>query len=255
MTARARTLQQLIDTVSDRADIVPAASGVRHTLPVVIDRINRAIQRWKVMVSEAGDDSDMVTVRTTTNASATRDANNWAPNQYLLQPVGLMRIVGMDVWPVSTRPVAMMPSDELERDDAFRLRGWWNQGGTGMPVCYRLGGNAVAGPIIQIFPWADAAYTVDIRYTPNWVDITNPATAIDFVMGGDEWVVNDAAIQSLMRDGQAGGAAAQACRGWNVELEQSMRFNLARRSPPQKLDTRTRRRELLAWSTPGWRIP
>lgn len=245
MAARSRTLQQLIDAVSDRADVVPAASGVRHTIAIVTDRINRSIQRWKLMVAEAGDDADMLTVRTTTNASAVRDANNWAPQQYLLQPAGLMLLRGIDIWETGTRPVAMLPADELERDDAFRLREWWSNGGTGMPAFYRLGGNAVAGGIIQIFPWADGTYTVDLRYTPAWVDVTNAATAIDFVLGGDEWVVNDAAIQTLIRDGQGGGAAAQSCRGWNQKLEQDMLFALARRSPVRKVDTRERRRELM----------
>src|SRR5262245_61503453 len=98
MAGRSRTLQQLIDAVSDRADVVPAASGVRHTTAMVIDRINRAIQRWKLIVAEAGDDADLLTVRTTTNASSVRDAANWAPQQYLVQPTGLMHLRGIDIW-------------------------------------------------------------------------------------------------------------------------------------------------------------
>lgn len=257
MTQRTRTLQQLLDAVADRADVAYATSGVRHTTALMVYRINQAIQRWKAMVADAGDDADLLTVSTTTSSSATRDAKNWAPQQYLAQPANLMRVRGLDIYPIAGRPLAMLPADDLERDDAFRFRVWWGQGGTGLPVLYRMGGTNNAGQqLIQIFPWADAVYPVDIRYVPNWVDLTvsDLAIPIDFLLGGDEWVVNDAALQTLTRDGQAGGSSAQLCRNWNVDLEQKMRFELAKRSPLNKLDTRERRRELLARANPMWRV-
>lgn len=255
MPGYTRSLQDLIDAVSDRADIQPAAAGVRHTTAKVVARINRAIRRWRFLVADAGDDSDMVTKRVQTNPSSTRDANNWAPNQYLTQPQPsdgpLAFVRGMDIWATSTRPIAMMPADDMERDDGFRS--WWNNGGTGMPVFYRMGGHTTAAPLIQIFPWADKAYDVDVRYIPTWMDETSPVALIEFNLGGDEYVINDAAVQSLIVDGQGAGAAAQSCRGWNTDLEKTARFQLAKRSPVNKIDTRERRRELMAWSNPAWR--
>lgn len=255
MSAQARTLQYLMDSVADRADIKIGASGTRHTTAKVTDCINRAIRRWKLWMAEAGDDADLVTKRVQTNPSATRDATNWAPQMYLTQPqpadfpFALLR--GMDIWATPTRPVAMMPVDDAERDDAFR--GWLNSGGTGMPVFYRLGGATASAPLIQIFPWANAVYDVDIRYIPVWVDKTNPSDLVEFIMGFDEWVVNDAAVQSLITDGQGAGAAAQMCRAWNEKMEQDFRFTLAKRSPIRKVDTRERRRELMQWANPAWR--
>lgn len=258
MAGRSKTLQQLIDAVADRADVVYATSGVRHTTALLVTRINNAIQRWCEMVADAGDDARMVTTRTTTNNSSVRDAANWAPQQYIAQPTGLMRVRGIDVFTESNRPIPLLPFDELERDDAFRYLAWWSAGGQDMPIFFRLGGtNAAGAKLIQILPWADKTYTVDIRYIPTWVDLTtsNLSTAIDFELGGDEWVTNDAALQTLTRDGQAGGAAAQLCRGWNQELEAKMKFELACRSPVNKVDTRERRREMLSRANRLWRFP
>lgn len=259
MSGRSKTLQQLIDAVADRADLTYAASGTRHTTQLLVNRVNNAIQRWCELLAEAGDDARMITTRTSTNSSSTKDAANWAPQQYISQPTGLMRVRGIDVFTETNRPLPMFPVDELERDDAFRFWAWWQKGGTDMPVFYRLGGtNAAGSKLIQIFPWADKTYTIDIRYIPNWVDLTTSggdlATAIDFELGGDEWVVNDAAIASLSKDGPGIAQMRAEFRGWNQELESKMKFELACRSPVNKIDTRERRRELLTRASRLWRL-
>lgn len=255
MSARTRTLSQLRDGVADRGDIVISASGTRHTTALVNARLNRAIQRWLLMIAEAGDQTNLKTARTSTATSTTRDANNWAPYQYVAQPSNLLYLVGMDIWSNNT-PIAMMPADELERDDAQLANMWWANGATGMPVFYRLGGiNASGSSLIQVTPWADAVYTVDIRYIPAHVDLSQDSDTIDFIAGGEEWVINDAVLQSKVTDGISGTADLSVITGWNAKIEQELRFTLACRGVHRRQDTVSRREMLKRMSVGGWRIP
>lgn len=258
MAARTRTLQQLLDGVARRADLNIADTGVRHTTALVTADINKACQKWIRMVAEAGDDTNMLTVRTATATSTTRDAKNWAPNQYIAQPAGLMFVRGIDIWSGNT-PLAMMDVAELERNDSQLALSWWNTGGTGLPIFYRLGGTNNAGNLlIQIFPWADAVYTVDIRYIPNLTDF-NEATpdvnaTMEFILGGEDWVEIETAMRALRSDGLAGTAEFADMRAEKREIEASLAFALAGRASPRKVDTVERRRLLRQLSAGPWRL-
>lgn len=254
MAGRSRTLQNLLDGVSDRADVDIAVSGVRHTQAKVTDRINRAAERWLAMIAESGDDTNLKTTRTATAISSVRDANNWAPNQYVSMPSGAMLIRGIDIFTNNT-PLAMLPVDELERNDTQLANSWWLNGGIGLPVLYRVGGtNGSGSNIIQIFPWADAVYTVDIRYIPNLVDLVNVSDTMDFISSGDMWVINEAAMETLLSDGLAGMPEYQTIQGKNREIEAELRFTLAKRGRIRKVDTIERRRTLLSLSQGPWRF-
>jgi hypothetical protein len=250
----------LLDGVADRADLSIAASGVRHTNALVTARINRSIQKWKRMVAEAGDDTWLVTTRTVTSTSTTRDAANWAPYQYIAQPTGCMLMRGIDVWSGQT-PIGMLPLDELERNDATNFSNWWGNGGTqrGMPVFYRRGGtNAAGSPLIQIFPYADAVYTVDVRHIPVHTDLSatsDLSTAIEFTCGGEDWVELDAALESLRTDGLVETGAYQDMRVDRDRAKADMQFTLACRGTLRKMDTKERRRELMELAHGPWRLP
>jgi len=259
VASRTRTLQQLLDGVADRADIDVAASGVRHTNALVTLRLNRSIQKWKTLVAEAGDDTGLLTTRTATATSTVRDANNWAPYQYIAQPTGCMLIRGIDIWSGNT-PIAMMGIDELERNDSSLLSSWWGAAGvqTGMPVFFRLGGtNASGAALIQVFPYADAVYTVDIRYIPAHTDLSassDLSTAIEFICGGEDWVELDAAMESLRQSSLAGIPEYQDMAREKLALERRLAFTLAKRANIRKLDTRDRRRMLQSLAIGPWRL-
>ncbi len=244
--ARTRTLTQLRDALADRADVSVAASGVRDTHTVVDARINRAIQRWKLMVAESGDDTFLLTSRTATSASTTRDAANWAPCMYIAQPTAMLFVRGIDIWDGET-PIEMMAVDEAQRNVGHALQ-FDGSGGTGFPVFYRVGGTNNAGSqIIQLFPWADGAYTIDVRYIPAHVDLTTGSDTVDFIAGGEEWVVNDAAMQTLISDGLAGSAAFGACLQWNQKLEAELRFATACRNRPRVVNQKRRMESLISY--------
>lgn len=245
---RTRTLTQLRDGVADRADVSVAASGVRHTHTTVDARINRAIQRWLLLCAQAGDDTRMKVSATATATSATADANNWEPRQYVALPSDFMLLRGIDVFD-GTERVEMMPVEELERNDTERFT-WLYADSTGFPVGYRIGGIRASdsAQIVQIFPRADAVYTVHIRYVPVHTDLTSGSDTVDFVAGGEEWVINDAAAQTLRADGMAASAEVAFMVQENARLERELRLLLASRggsAARRKVDTRDRRRALL----------
>lgn len=253
MSARTVTLSALRTAVSDRGDITISASG-RHTAARVNARINRAIQRWLLMMAESGDDTNLQVDRNLTQTSTTRDANNWAPYQYITLPAGAVFIRGIDVWS-GTTPITMMTCDEAERNDGQLSTLFGGSGVTGMPVFYRIGGtNAAGANIIQIFPWADAVYTMDVRYIPAHEDLSGDNDAIDFIAGGDEWVVNDVVMQSKMNDGISGTADMSTIIGWNKEIEKDLRFMLACRGTTRRQDTSGRREMLKRLSVGSWRF-
>ena len=247
MASRTRTLQQLLDGVADRADVAISASGVRHTNAKVTARVNRSIQKWKLLVASAGDDTNLLTVRKTTSASTTVDAANWAPNQYITQPDSMMLIRGLDVW-ISDSPFEMLPIDEMERNDT----------GTGTPVFYRIGGtNAAGAELIQLFPNADGIYSIDVRYIPAHVDLsatTDLSTAVEFTCGGEDWVEIDSAMETLRNDGLSVTAEYQSMRVDRADVERRMAFTLACRGSIRKVDTRERRRMLQAIAVSPWRV-
>lgn len=258
MSIRTRTLQQLLDDVADKADVNIAVSGVRETNAKVTRRLNQSIQDWKRLVAEAGDDTFLLTSRTTTATSTTRDAANWAPYQYIAQPTGMMLVRGIDVWSGQT-PIAMLPIDELERNDAAPWAGWLGSGvvHTGMPVFYRVGGtNAAGSPIIQLFPYADAVYTVDVRYVPTHTDLDDVDdldTAVEFICGGERWVVLDAAMETLRAGALAGTPEYADMRAERDRIKSEMAYTLACRGELRKTDTRERRRILQALASSPWR--
>lgn len=259
MSIRTRTLQQLIDAVAERCDVTTGVSGVRETHAKLTARINRSIQKWKLLAAQAGDDTELLTTRTTTSASTTRDAKNWAPNQYITLPTACMLIRGMDVWS-GNMPIAMMEVSEAERNDATRFWTWDSPSATtGMPVFYRLGGtNNAAAQLIQLFPYADAVYTIDVRYIPAHTDLDSVDdldTEIEFILGGEEWVELDAALETMRSASMADAAPGffQSLRADREAVARKMAFSLASRNTVRKIDSFARRRELRALSRSGWR--
>lgn len=243
--ARTRTLTQLEDALADRCDVT-IGTGYRHTQTYAWARLNRSIGRWKALLAECGDDSNLTTSRTTTATSSTKDASNWAPREYVAQPPGLLYLRSLTYWDGDV-PVPMMEIGEAQR------LGWVPAGldvgatVTGRPSFFRLGGtNAAGSAIVQIYPFADAVYTLEFRYIPAHTDLSSGANTVEVGASGDEWIVNDAAIQTLANDGLLGTPEVQALAAWNAKLEREVRFAAACRGSREKYDANGRRLDLMA---------
>jgi hypothetical protein len=253
MSSRTRTLQQLRDGVADRGDLDIAASGVRHTEAIINARINMAIQRWLLLQCEAGDRTNEVRLPTTTSTSATRGAQNWAPREYVTLASGYMLVTGLDIYPAgSTMPISMMPVDDLERNDFGLGRQWWSTGASGMPVFYKKTGIQTS-ELILVYPWADAVYNVDIYAIPAHTDLSTGSETVDFVCGGEDWVVNEATMKSLLSDGLGAHPNMAQMRAMNRELEQELAFTMAKRGVVRKVDTHAQRRLLQTYWPRGLR--
>jgi hypothetical protein len=250
--ARTVTLTQLQEALSDRCDVT-IGTGYRHTTTLANARLNRSMGRWKLIMAEAGDDSLLLTTRVSTTTSATKDAANWAPREYIAQPSGLLVLRSMVIWD-SDQPVHMMEIGQSER------LAWLPQVTTlgtavaGMPVFYRLGGTNNAGSaLVQLYPYADAVYSIDVSYIPAHTDLSSGSSTVEVGANGDEWIVNDAAIQTLANDGLLGTPEAQALQAWNAKLEREARFAMACRGAREKYDAGARKRELMSRAFNGWR--
>lgn len=252
MSSVLRTLQNLRDGVAEVADVTVAASGVRHTNAVVDMRINRAWMRWYKMLAESGDDTYLKSATLTTTNSTTTVNGSRPQNQWITIADTIMLIRGCDIYSGNTS-IPMLPADFLERDDAASLRASWQSGMTGFPTFYRMGSLSIGGvtvqpgSVIEIFPWADNAYRIDLWYIPGPLNLTNPSDTLECVSSGDEWIINDAAMQTLRTDGLADSPAFSALAAANAKLEAEMRYTLACRGQVRKVDTFGIRNALKRW--------
>jgi hypothetical protein len=238
------TYTSLEAAVADRADIV--VNTGRHTTAKMQARIYRSIKKWELLLASAGDDTHLKIYRTTTDPDATLGPDNWSPRQYIVQPEGMLFVRGIDIYR-SGRPYAMVTFSEAERGDPTLLGEWWAAPNVGMPTRYRLGGRLAATDqyLIQISPWADAPYTVDVRYIPAPPNPDSAGTSFDLVLGGESFVIADAALQCLTTDGRSGTPEFQALlMSERDACRDEALADLSRRGSYRKRDTWLERRRL-----------
>lgn len=242
MTVSALTYAELESATATRADIVVGTG--RWTTAKLQAIINRSLKKWNLLMVDAGDDTNLRIQRVTTSTSAVIGANGWQPRQFVAAPDSCLVIRGIDVYPTgSQRPVSMRTYDEAERNDATFRGDWWLSANVGMPLMYRQGGTQPdATNIIQIYPWANAVYTLDIRYLPAFPTAL-ASTSYDFILGGEEFVILDAAMQLLVTDGRAGTAEFLAgMREERDKVKDEALADLSRRAAFHKRDTWLERR-------------
>lgn len=248
--ARTRSLAQLRGDVADRADITVSTAG-RHTTVNMNRRINEAIQRYVRMVSKASGTFYVKQSVVSTSASATVDAANWAPRDYLALPSDFYELLGIDL----TFNGTTYSLDQFGFDERNQFReypAWMQTNGVGIPVMYELSGSNAAGTrIVKVIPSSDGVYSCVIWYLPVVADLTADADTFDFIAGYDEWVVNRAVMDSLLRDGTSPAyAAAQA---ENAQLEAAMNWEFATQSgAKRRIDTLARRATSARFSRGLW---
>lgn len=250
--ARTRTLAQLRADVCDRADIADGGAGGRHPSATLNRRINQAIQQFTRLVTDGGVDTYIKSTPVSTSVSSTPDAANWAPRDYLALPSDFYHLAGIDIT-YGTSTIAMQDFMSAERN-MFREQPFWLSGsGIGMPVLYRLGGSNAAGArIVKVIPSADAVYTCAIWYLPVFQDLVSDSDTFDGIAGYEEWVVNRAAMDSLVHDNT--NQVYVALINEQRELEAQMTYQFAAQAGPgRRMDTRARRNMLTRYSRGDWR--
>lgn len=234
--ARTRTFAQLEEDVRIAADIqnklarFPVAEVRRH--------INQAIQSHRGMVSEMGAQFYVEPVAVTYAAGS--------PNVTFPTNPNIAESYGLDVV-VNGRARELYPAGSERRND------WGGVSGAasatrGVPVYFTARGSGVT-----VVPLPDAAYTGTA-----WVMLISPDLAIDGdtfngVAGWEDWVVFDAAIRTLAKDGDPEQLAVLSAQRSDSEARIRERVRrYTRDGPHSRVDTRGRRRWREARSRAWW---
>lgn len=249
--ARTRTLAQLRADVCDRADIVDGSTTGRHTTANLNRRINEAVQQFMRLVTRCGSPLYLKQSAVSTATSATVDAANWAPRDYLAMPSDFYHLVGIDVTD-GQNTIPMQDFMTLERNLYRDMPSWLAGTLVGRPVAYQLGGtNAAGSRVAKIIPGADAVYACTLWYLPVVADMSGDSDTFDGIAGFEEWVVNRAVMDSLIRDRETSGFQLAAAE--NVKLEKDMAWQFATMAGPgRKVDAYAQRRRTAFLARNGW---
>lgn len=253
--SRTRTLGQLRADVCDRADITDGSTTGRHTTANLNRRINQAIQQFVRLVTDAGCTWYVKQTSGTTSTDATADANGWAPRDYISMPSDFYHLEGIDITTGGTT-VPMLDYMQLERDLFKIAPAWLATGGAGMPIFYKLGGTNAAGSLVaKIIPSSNAAFAYTIWYLPAPADLVDDNNdKFDGIAGYEEWVVNRAVMDSMLRD-NAQTPVYAACAAENAKLEARMKFEFASAAGPgRRIDSKALRSRMIQLSRGDWRI-
>jgi hypothetical protein len=251
--ARTRTLAQLRADVCDRCSIVDGGTTGRHTTANLNRRINEAIQRFTRLVTESGNTIYVKQSPGTTSTSSTPDTTNWAPRDYIALPSDFYHLEGIDIT-VGSTTAPMMDYDQIERN-MFRIApSWLANGGIGTPVFYKLGGvNQAGSRLVRIIPGSDVVYSYVIWYLAVPPDLAADSDTFDGIAGYEEWIVNRAGMDSMLRDSTS-EPLYQALALENAALEQKMTFEFASaQGAGRRVDTRALRERMIRMSRGDWR--
>lgn len=271
--ARSRTLAELREDVADRAD-VKVEDEARFETSRIDRYINQAIQRFRGICADLGHELYLKRATVTTSADSTVGADGLAPRDYITLPDDLYHLKGIDLALSGNRSLTMMPFERVERNMFRDYPGWfawWNRGGVGVPVFYRLGGTAtITTPgtpteedptpedivetfqIAQLIPSSNGEREATIIYVPTATDLEEDEDTFDGIAGYEEYIINRAALDCRIKDGLADpvyGALQTELR----RCEMDLRSGVANRNPPGKrVDTRGMVEQLLAISRGRW---
>lgn len=245
--SRTRTLIQLRGDVCDRADVV---EGSRHTTAALNRRINQSIQRYQRLLADLGCPRALKYSPYTMSTSTTVGADNIAPNSYILLPSDYYHLVGIDVTFGSTT-LALLPSEEFERNQFRDSPSWLAFSGLGMPVYYREGLALAAGAAVRVFPSADQAYQMTVIYVPKATELVADGDTFDGIAGYEEWIVNRAALDCLAHDRQQDQPSYAGIMAENDQLQREMALQWA--SSARRVNTQAMRDRLSRYTRGDYR--
>jgi hypothetical protein len=230
--------------ICDRIEISDGGSGGRWPSSRLNRYINQAIQRYINVVTAAGG-SNFYSKRTgllTISTSTTKDANGWAPNEYVPLPSDFMSLIGVDFYYNNT-PRALVQFEMAERH-RYEVNPLWFSGDyRGPPAMYRIMGKDAAGnQVCKVIPATDSAYQYEIIYVPEMPDLVADSDTFDGRAGFEDFVMYEAAIAALIRNGNTETALYASIVKARDEMEKEMRFKFATiAGPGRRMDTQGER--------------
>jgi len=189
------TLEELRDMVANRASVVVNESS-RHTISAVDRYINDSLEEYHTLLTDAGMPQRATRTTLTTSSSETV-ANGYPTNERVVLPTDFGQLLEVFVTYNGVR-MPLRPFDGVE----VSLDSGWIDQPTGIPERYSLAREAAAGEtVLRLLPPADATYTITVVYIPTFSPLTDDTSEFAFIDGTSEFVVCDAALKILERDG------------------------------------------------------
>lgn len=228
--SRTVTLAELETRVRWQANAVGAT--LRHTSTRIRVEINQSIQRFRWLVTDAGNPFYLETVGVTIAAGSASAINGVTPPwQTLSIAAGTVA-----VHDVLLREEA---GGEFRKLDAVSLDGGTQYGTqAGVPQAW----TALTPSSLAVFPPPDRAYSLLVRYIPLLADLENDADTFEGHAGWEMWIVWDVLNKLVHRDSKPELIASIKDERAEIErLIRSQASRFQRSAPRRRLDTRGRR--------------
>lgn len=184
-TIQARVLQ--------RANLEGAASFVTNA--ELTDYINASLAEWW--------DEVRATTWGGTYARSSFSFSTASGTQAYALPLDFLSMISVDVFVTPGSPVITAVAYQEEQRNIFRnfpINFGWTYAS---PIYYQI-----QGPNVSFIPIPLGAYNVTLNYYPTAPMLNDPDDSFDSVNGWEEFVVLDAAIKCLVKDGQLDMVAA-----------------------------------------------
>lgn len=183
------TLQTLQNRVLQRANLEGATAFIATS--ELTDCINASIAEWYdiVRLSEWGGQFYRSSVTFPTVG---------AQSYYTFASIGItdfLSLISVDVAVASNMIIAARPYQEEQRNTfrQYPVGGWLYT----RPVFYQLQGEG-----ISFIPTPQSAFSITLNYVATAPVLVAPTDPLNSINGWDEWIVLDAAIKLLVKDGQ-----------------------------------------------------
>jgi hypothetical protein len=191
-----RTLAQLRSQVADLAAVTVSPTG-RHT-PAAVDLcLNEAIGKYYLELIDTGAPMRVDRATVTTSASTTV-ATHWPANEYVTLPANLLRLLELNITDgqrtISMRPFSSEESQMFEAD-------YDGTNDAELPTFYQLAIDESGNVIARLLPAADAVYTIECIYVPGPTELDDDADTFTFLPGTTNFVLYEAAMSLMERDG------------------------------------------------------
>lgn len=229
--SRTVTLADLEARVRWQANAVGAT--LRHTSAALRTEINESIQRFRWVVTHAGNPFYLATAGVSIAAGAASAINGVTP------PWQTLSLASQS--PAGIHDVLLLEESggEFRKLDAVSLDGGTVYGTQpGVPQAW----TALDTTTLAIFPPPDRAYSALVRYIPTLAALSGDAATFDGHAGWELWIVWDVLHKVIHRDSKPETIASVVAERDRIEARiQTEAGRFQRSAPRRRLDTRGRR--------------
>ena len=197
------SLQTLIQRVRQRATLEGAQAFVTDI--EITDHVNQSLAVWYDEVrgttwNGSHFRSAFIFQTKPSNLSIPNPITNPPPGSVYALPADFVSVISVDVY-ISAQLIISARAFQEEQRNMFR---WYPVGWLfGEPIFYQIQCFTSGGvPQIVFIPAPQAAFQVQVNYVPTAPQLMQLNQTFDSINGWEEFIVLDAAIKCLIKDGQ-----------------------------------------------------